>query len=279
MTQSTENGKRTPGARAALIATLVAVACIVTPFMFWKQTWFGEPLDAGTIAEYLADEENPRKAQHVLAQLSERIAAGDESVKQWYPAIIGLSRRDLPQLRLTAAWVMGEDNKSEEFQRALLDLLDDPEAMVRRNAALSLIRFGDEAGKPVLVNMLRSFPVAAPQAGVVAYRLKPGDTVDRETMLARIEIDGRDELLEIRSPLPGIVETRLREDGDPIRAGETIVVVGPDPAHVFEALRALYLVGGEEELELVASFTRPREGMPRRVAEQARLTADRIRGR
>ena len=42
---------------------------------------------------------------------------------------------------------MGQDNKSEEFHQALLSLLNDNDPLVRRNAALQLVRFGDGSGK------------------------------------------------------------------------------------------------------------------------------------
>jgi len=46
---------------------------------------------------------------------------------------------------------MGYDNKSEEFHQALLKLLRDTEPLVRRNAALALIRFSDASGRADLL--------------------------------------------------------------------------------------------------------------------------------
>jgi hypothetical protein len=48
---------------------------------------------------------------------------------------------------------------------------------------------------------------------------------------------------------------------------------------VWEALRALYIVGGAAELEDVERFTRPVPGMPETVVRQALLTKQGIQSR
>jgi hypothetical protein len=249
------------------------------PALFWHQTWFGRELSDEQITEYLADTEKPRNTQHALAQLSDRVQRRDPSVKQWYPGIASLARHPVAQIRLTSAWLMGQDNGSEDFHQALLPLVDDADPMVARNAALSLAGFGDSAGRPVLQAMLRSFTVAAPRDGVIANRLTLGDIVEPDTLLARIEAAGETDPVEVRSPVPGVVEDRLLEDGAAVSAGQPVMVLGPSSEHAFEALRALVLVGQEEDLELVRPFLRPSDDTPARLAEQARLTIDEIRNK
>ena len=61
-----------------------------------------------------------REIQHALAQLETRIEARDPRVKQWYPQIVALATDPVDEIRVTDAWVMGQDNTSEEFHRALL---------------------------------------------------------------------------------------------------------------------------------------------------------------
>ena len=266
--------------RATLVMALVAVLCIVIPFLFWRGTWFGRALSDEEISEYLADQqEKPRHTQHALVQISERINRGEASVQQWYPRIVSLADHSLPELRLTVAWLMGQDADSEAFHEKLRELIQDPNPMVRRNAALSLSRFQDPSGRAELLAMLQPYTVAADQAGVITNRLQEGDVVDRGTLLGRIEVEGLPEPVEIRSPLPGVVRKQLRQDGDTVRGGEDVTLLGADPGHAYEALRALYLVGIRDDVETIRPFLLPNEDRPAQVTEQARLTIDRIQGK
>jgi HEAT repeat protein len=79
---------------------------------------------------------------------------GDPKVAQWYETVAQLSEHSGPQVRVTAAWVMGQDSTSELFHKTLLQMLSDDEVLVRRNAALSLVRFGDDEGLNELRAML-----------------------------------------------------------------------------------------------------------------------------
>ena len=268
-----------PSRRATLIVTIVAAMFIIVPFLFWLDTWFGRELTDEEIREYLADQEKPRKAQHALVQISERMSAGDPTAEQWYPDIVELAGHSLAELRVTAAWVMGQGRENQAFHDTLLTLLGDDEPLVRRNAALSLAGFADPTGRPVLQSMLRPYTITTPHAGKLQNRLEPEDTVSQATLLARIEQTGAEEPAEIRSPVPGVVRERLLKDGSDVTVGDEIMVLDPDYDHVFQSLRALFLVGTEEDLEDVRRFLRPREGMPANVAQQARLTADEIRRR
>ncbi len=268
-----------PSRRATLIVTIVAAMFIIVPFLFWLDTWFGRELTDEEIREYLADQEKPRKAQHALVQISERMSAGDPTAEQWYPDIVELAGHSLAEIRVTVAWVMGQGRENQAFHDTLLTLLGDDEPLVRRNAALSLAGFADPTGRPVLQSMLRPYTITSPHAGKLQNRLEPEDTVSQATLLARIEQTGAEEPAEIRSPVPGVVRERLLKDGSDVTVGDEIMVLDPDYDHVFQSLRALFLVGTEEDLEDVRRFLRPREGMPANVAQQARLTADEIRRR
>lgn len=265
--------------RATIVMALVALLCIVIPFLFWHGTWFGRALTDQEISEYLADQqEQPRHTQHALVQISERMSRGETSVTQWYPQLVKLADHSLPELRLTVAWVMGQDTASEAFHDKLRELVRDPNPMVRRNAALSLARFRDAAGRPELLAMLRPHTVTAEQTGVITNRLEEGDPVDRGTLLARIEVEGRPEPFEIRSPIPGVVRKRLQQDGAAVDAGEEVTLLGPDSGHAFEALRALYLVGIRDDVETIRPYLMPNEETPAQVLEQARLTIEHLQG-
>ena len=265
--------------RATLMVSLLTVLVVLMVFLFWRGTWFGLELSDEQISEYLADTDKPRNAQHVIAQFSQRISQGDESVKKWYPQIVALADHPLAQLRVNAAWLMGQDNESGEFHEKLKQMLADSDPAVRRNAALSLIRFQDESGRQELLGMLGDFTVRSPHSGVFTNRLGVDDVVDSGTLLARVEVKGQEEPAEVRSPLPGVIKKRLLQDGAEVRAGDAVMLLGPDATHVYEALRALYLVGKPGDVESIRPFLQPTENFPENVAQQARLTMEMIRKR
>lgn len=272
--------EKAPGKRATILMSLVAVLCVVIPLLFWHGTWFGRELTDDQITEYLGDsQDQPRHTQHALVQISERMSRGEASVERWYPDLVSLAGHSLPELRLTVAWVMGQDNQNEQFHDKLRDLVRDSNPMVRRNAALSLARFGDPAGRPELLAMLQPHTVATEHAGVITNRLQAGDSVDRGTLLVRIETEGVPEPAEIRSEVPGIVRKQLKNNGDVVQPGEGVTLLGPDPSHAYEALRGLYLVGTREDIDTIRPFLMPSDDNPNHVAEQARLTIEKLSGR
>ncbi len=169
----------------------MAFLFVLMPFLFWNATWFGRPLTDAQIAKALADRSHPRQIQHALTQIETRIEARDASVRRWYPDVVTLAADPVDEIRVTDAWVMGQDNTSPDFHRALLNLLADPNPMVQRNAALSLVRFADDSGRSQIVAMLRLYEMPSPSGGVVRQRLKPGDVVNPGTMVGHINVGDR----------------------------------------------------------------------------------------
>ncbi len=265
--------------RWLFLVLVVAFLFVLMPFLFWQATWFGRPLTDAQIERNLADREHPRKAQHALSQIADRIVSRDPAVRasarQWYPQVVALSTQGVDELRLSAAWVMGQDNTAPEFHQALLRLLADPNPMVQRNAALALVRFGDATGHPLIVSMLDSYAVVAPRGGILAERLHPGDVVNPGTLLARIQ-DGR-EKSEVRSLVPGTLDRWLVSDGANVSLGQAMSLIAPSAEMVWEALRALYLIGQTEDLPAVERYARGVAGMPDSVRQQAVNTARAIR--
>src|SRR5437660_8713486 len=146
---------------------------------------------------------------------------------------------------------MGQDNKSDEFHRALIDLLKDTEPLVRRNAALQLVSFGDASGRPELRTMLQPFEAKCPIAGTIISLLPVGSSIRGGAMLARIR-DTSNNLYEFRSPVDGKVATPpAAKEGDQITPNQTVARVIPDEATVVDALRALAYVGTNEDLPLI----------------------------
>jgi biotin carboxyl carrier protein len=261
-----------PGRRAYLLIALFALALVLLPFLFWYYTWFGRKLSDSDLDAYFADTGKPRHAQHALVQIGERISHG-QNVSRWYPQVLAQASSPGLEIRQTAAWIMGQDRSYQPFHEALLRLLHDPEPMVRRNAALSLAAFGDPAAREELVAMLRPYTVTAPVAGVIRYRLKLGDYVNPGTMIAHIGA------AEVRSPVPGEVRALESRDGATVAAGAALADLSADKNHVWEALRALVLVGAKEDLEDVQRYTRPVPSMPEVVLRQAQLTVQAIESR
>src|SRR5829696_1939289 len=103
---------------------VVAVLFVVVPFLTWYWTWFGRGLSDEEIERYLR-EGKPRHAQHALSQVGERIEAGDANAGRWNAQVAALAASPSPDVRMTAAWVMGVEHRSEEFHSALLKLVED----------------------------------------------------------------------------------------------------------------------------------------------------------
>lgn len=258
---------------------LVAALFIILPFLSWYGTTFWRPLKDEEIEKYLGDTEKPRHVQHALEQIDKRIVSGDEGVKKWYPRVVGVAGNPLPDLRMTAAWVMGDDNKAAEFHGALKNLLTDSEPAVRRMAALSLSRFNDGSGRAELVSMLRPLSVKLPQAGTLVTVLPSNSSVTREAMLARVR-DEKGTMQEVRAPVAGKIERVSATDGATLAAGAELLVLAPEGKNVWEALRALYVVGEAEDVPEVERYARGDvAGMSDEIKKQATLTAEAIKSR
>jgi biotin carboxyl carrier protein len=244
-------------------------------------TTFSRPLTDAELGTYFTDAAHPRRAQHALSQVADRImspnAAVRESARIWYPEVIKSAAEDSAELRVTAAWVMGQDNQSPEFHAALLKQLTDANPMVRRNAALSLVRFADPSGQGVIAGMLAPYSIAAPRSGTLATRLNPGDVINPGTLVAHVAVSG--ENVEMRSDVPGTIAQWIVPDGAQVQAGQLILVVDPSPEMVWESLRALYLIGQKADAPAVARYARGIEGMPPQIQQQATLTAKEIAGK
>lgn len=255
---------------------IVAALFIIVPFLTWYFTWFGRELSDEKIAEYLVDEAHPRNIQHALLQVEQKMERNDPSARKFYPQIVGAAKSSVPEVRKTAAWVMGQDNKSEEFHRALADLLKDPEPLVRRNAALQLIRFGDASGRPELRAMLQPFEVKSPLAGTIVSLLTQGTVMKAGGLLARIR-DASSNVQEFRSPVDGTISRLILKEGDPVANGQAVAYINPDRLTILDALRGLAYIGTAEDLGLVESIKQLDASTE--VSQQSAQTAKAIRSR
>jgi biotin carboxyl carrier protein len=265
-----------------LIAILVLTfAFVLMPFLLWYMTTFTRPLNDADLAAYFADAQHPRRAQHALSQIADRIISPNpgvrESAKIWYPEVIRFSEKGSDELRVTCAWVMGQDNQSQEFHNALLRQLADVNPMVERNAALSLVRFADPSGHALIAQMLAPYTVAAQRSGILFIRLKPGDAINPGTLLAHITIDN--DKTEVRSEVPGTIRHWIAAENAPVKIGDPLLSVDPSPEMVWESLRALYLIGQKEDLPAVDPYMHGSGALPPQIQQQAALTAREISAR
>lgn len=256
---------------------VVAVLFVVVPFLTWYWTWFGRSLSNEEIEKYLV-EGKPRLAQHALSQIAERIEKGDADAARWNAKVTDLASNPSPDVRMTAAWVMGVEHKSEEFRETLARLLEDPEPIVRRNATLALVRFGDERCRPELLAMLRPSNFFAAERGTALTALSAGSRVKRDSLLLRFQ-KPTGETGEVRSLLPGTVERASVKDGDVFEAGAELFTLAPDQAQVSDALTGLFFFGRPEDLADVERYAQGVEGMPSYVRVEAAKTAEMIKRR
>lgn len=264
--------------RASGPILFLAVLFVIGAFLSWYFSWFGRNLSDADIATYLVDQSRPRHVQHALLQVQQRIEGGNPSARQWYPQIIQLAASPEREFRLTVAWLMGFDNRSAEFHQTLLQLLRDPEPIVRRNAALALVRFEDKTGRAELRAILEPHPLPAPAAGVVASTLKEGAEVARGTLLVRIS-QAENTSVEVRSPLPGSLAKIMTPAGTTVAKGATLLTINSDEDSIWEALRGLSLVGEAEDLSPVNVYAQGSGTISDRIKQQAALTAKAIKSR
>src|ERR1700726_2010647 len=184
--------------RNRLLFFFTAWLIVLMPFLFWWNTWFGRQLSDKQLAEYLQDQKHPRHIQHALVQLGERMTRRDASVPQWYPQVVHLASYPVEEVRNTDAWVMGQDTSGPGFHEALLKLLADPSLMVRGNAALSLVRFGDATGRPQILELLQPAIITAPQSGKVIDTSAIGTAIRQGGIVAKLQQGAQ--TTEIRSP-------------------------------------------------------------------------------
>jgi hypothetical protein len=255
---------------------------VLMPFLFWWNTWFGRQLSNQQLAEYLQDEKHPRHIQHALVQIGERMTRHDPSVVQWYPQVIRLATYPVEEVRNTDAWVMGQDNLSRDlsgtaFHKALLKMLADPSLTVRGNAALSLVRFGDASGRPQILELLQPATITAPQSGKVIDTSAVGTPIRQGGIVAKLQQGTQ--TTEIRSSISGRLRTLSAQTGQTITAGAQIATIDPGTEQVWEALRALYLIGQPEDIAAVLPYERELPDIPDHVRKQAIETDRAIRGR
>ena len=263
--------------RNRLLFFLTGWLIVLMPFLFWWNTWFGRQLSDKHISEYLQDDKHPRHIQHALVQIGERMARKDPGVTRWYSQLPQLASCSVEEVRNTDAWVMGQDTSGPGFHEALLKMLNDPSLTVRGNAALSLVRFGDASGKPQILELLQPAKVLAPNAGKVVDTSSVGTAIHQGGVVAKLQ--GADRTVDIRSPISGRLRTLSGKTGQQVEQGTLLATVDPADEQVWEALRALYLIGQPEDIAAVQPYEREVPDISDHVRQQAVETEKAIRER
>ena len=251
---------------------------VLMPFLFWWNTWFGRHLSDTQLNEYLHDDKKPRHIQHALVQLGDRMSHRDTAAKQWYPDLVRLAENPVEEVRNTDAWVMGQETSGAAFHETLLKLLADPSPMVRGNAALSLVRFGDVTGRPQIVALLQPAQIKAPTAGRITDSDRPGTAIHQGGLIAKLESSVGTLTIEIRSPIPGRIRS-VSQTGANVAEGAEVAVIDPATDQVWEALRALYLIGHTEDLAAIRPYEQDLPDISNDVRQQALETEKAIRAR
>jgi hypothetical protein len=260
-----------------LLFFVTAWLICLMPFLFWWNTWFGRKLSDQQLTEYLHDTKKPRHIQQALVQVGERITRHDATAKQWYPDLVSLAADPVEEVRNTDAWVMGQDTSVPGFHETLLKMLTDPSQMVRGNAALSLVRFGDATGRPQILALLQPAHITSPESGRIIDSDRPGTAVHQGGLIAKLEFDNK-QIAEIRSPIPGRIRS-VSGTGATVAAGTEIAVVDPANDQVWEALRALYLIGQPDDLSAIRPYQRDLPDISNDVRQQAVETEQAIQNR
>jgi hypothetical protein len=267
--------------RNRLLFFLTAWLVMLMPFLFWWSTWFGRALTTKEMGEYLSDNNHPRHIQHAIVQLGQRMSRHDPGAARWYGDLVRLSTNPREEVRSTDAWVMGQDTAGPGFHDALVKTLGDPSMVVRGNAALSLVRFGDSSGRPQIVSLLQPIAITTPTAGLVMDTAAAGTAIHQGGLIAKLrdsDGDGR-QTHDVRSPITGRVRTLSTATGASVVPGTAIATVEPGEEQVWEALRALYLIGQLEDLPAIRPYQRELPEVPERLRQQAMETERAIRER
>lgn len=255
----------------------IIVLVLVLGAIGWMCTdSFRARLDDTDLAAALRADATTTKAQHAAEELSKRIveeidkgaAPRGARVSTFYPGLIALSAMPDSEKRKAAAWAMQFDRKEPSFDAPLRALLDDKDPYVARNAASSLAVRASDAGRDVLLSMLRPYDIKAPIGGKAVIILHKGDPVASGHRIARIELAKGE--AEIFSPIDGRA-TAVAADGTTLNEGDVIASV-LSQASALHAMQALVLpgIGRREDAEAIERFLDAYRDADGKVLDQAK---------
>jgi pyruvate/2-oxoglutarate dehydrogenase complex dihydrolipoamide acyltransferase (E2) component len=104
-----------------------------------------------------------------------------------------------------------------------------------------------------------------------------GTSIHEGGIIAKIESGGR--TAEARSPISGRLREVAAKTGQTVAVGDEIATLAPGTEQVWEALRALYLIGQPEDIPTIRPYQREFPEIPDQVRRQAVETEQAIRER
>jgi HEAT repeat protein len=169
-----------PKKTASLIIFFLAWAAVVGGFYLWKGTHRSQ-IDLGT---RLQDTSHPKEMQDATIEMAARMKQHDAEALRWYPTLLKMAASDSAELRGTAAWIMANDTSRQDFHDALRRLVRDASPSVRANAAVTLDKFKDPAGRQAVIAML-SPQASADEQWEALRALRAIGTKDDLALIAR----------------------------------------------------------------------------------------------
>ena len=85
--------------------------------------------------------------------------------------------------------------------------------------------------------------------------------------------------MEVRSPISGRLRELSVKSGEAVAAGDPIAVLDPGTEQVWEALRALYLIGQPDDIPAIRPYARELPEVPDHIRQQALATEQAIQER
>jgi len=140
-----------------------------------------------------------------------------------------------------------------------------------------LVRFGDATGKPQILELLQPARVVTPKSGKIVDTSAVGTAIHQGGIVAKLQAEDR--AIEIRSPVSGRLRTLAVQTGQQVDQGTLIATIDPADEQVWEALRALYLIGQAEDVATVQPYERELPDISDHVRQQAVETERAIRER
>jgi pyruvate/2-oxoglutarate dehydrogenase complex dihydrolipoamide acyltransferase (E2) component len=119
--------------------------------------------------------------------------------------------------------------------------------------------------------------LTAPITGNVVDADRPGTAIRQGGLIAKLQND--QQTVEVRSPIAGRIRTLFAQSGHPVTAGAELATIDSAVDQVWEALRALFLIGQPEDLPAITPYERDLPEIPDHIRQQAVLTDKAIRDR
>ena len=126
--------------------------------------------------------------------------------------------------------------------------------------------------------LLQPARITAPAAGRIADSDRPGTSIREGGLIAKLAASGSSQIVEIRSPIPGRIRS-VAQTGANLGQGSELAVIDPATEQVWEALRALYLIGQPEDIPSIQPYERDLPDVSNDVRQQAIETERAIRRR